>query len=335
MTVRLFFAAILCALCALPTTIFAQNVFPPAAKLEKLWDKGTHTEGVAVAPDGAVYFCDNKPTDQPGALSTGSILRWDDRARQAVVVRASANQANGMKFDQMGRMLIAEGADNGGRRIVRIDLTTGASEILAGRYREKLLNSPNDLIVAADNRIYFTDPRYDGREPIEQPVQGVYLIDTDNSIKLIAADAKPNGLAISPDGKTLYVANHDNGAFDTSDLPPDAPLRREMQIRAYDLKPDGKAVFRRVLVDYAQAEGADGLTVDRAGNIYAAVRDLARKGVRVYSPTGAEIAFLPTPEVPANIAFGRGGDSQTLYIAAGGSLYRVKTAATGFQPVAP
>jgi len=183
-------------------------------------------------------------------------------------------------------------------------------------------------VLDARGRIYFTDPRYVGWEPIEQPVQGVYRIDLDGRVSLIVADAvKPNGIAVSPDQATLYVAAHDNGSF--SDLPPEmqaAPGRKALL--AYDLAPDGSAKFRRTVVDFSPA-GPDGIGVDRDGNIYCAVQG-ERQGIYVYSPVGKELAYIPTPESPTNVKFGRGGDAQTLFITAGKSLYRIRVERTGY-----
>ena len=204
-------------------------------------------------------------------------------------------------------------------------MSTGKSVILAALFDGRPLNSPNDLVLDARGRIYFTDPRYVGWEPIEQPVQGVYRIDLDGRVSLIVADAgKPNGIAVSPDQATLYVAAHDNESF--GDLPTEiqaAPGRK-----AYDLAPDGSAKFRRTVVDFSPA-GPDGIGVDRDGNIYCAVQG-ARQGIYVYSPAGKELAYVPTPESPTNVKFGRGGDAQTLFITAGKSLYRIRVERTGY-----
>jgi gluconolactonase len=310
----------------------SQSIVAAGAKLEKLWDGGTHTEGVAVAPNGTVYFCDTTPTDMPGPLAAGHIYRWNRATGQANIFRSPANQANGMKFDLGGRMLVAESADGGGRRVTRTDMTNGKSEVVAAQYKGKNLNSVNDIAIDGQGRFYFSDPRYDGREPVEQPVQGIYRVDLDNSVHLILADVVPNGLAVSPDGRTLYVAEFDVGATDTRDLPPDVPRRHSMRLLAYSLNPDGTVGKSRTLVNYGEDLGADGLTVDARGNIYAAVGALGREGIRVYTPGGQKIATIPTPETPTNMAFGRGTDAKTLYITAGTGLYRIRTNVTGHYP---
>ena len=87
-----------------------------------------------------------------------------------------------------------------------------------------------------------------------------------------------------------------------------------MALLAYDLHPDGTATFREVMVDYYPEDGPDGLVVDAEGNLYVAVRDVTRPGIVVYAPSGDELAYIPTPEVPTNVAFGRGEESKTLYV---------------------
>ena len=168
---------------------------------------------------------------------------------------------------------------------------------------------------------------------MEQPVMAVYRIDTDGSVHRIITDGgKPNGVAMSPDQKTLYVVCNDDGLFGFDRLPKGTPSRKgRMELMAYDLKPDGSAVFRKTLVNYAPQDGPDGLAIDVEGNLYVAVRDEKRFGIYVYDPNGRELAYLPTPERPTNVGFGRGAEATTLYVTAGGSLYRTKTLKAGYQ----
>jgi gluconolactonase len=241
--------------------------------------------------------------------------------------------SNGIKFDARGQMIVAEGADFGGRRITRTDLATGKSVIVAAQFEGRHFNSPNDIAIDLQGRIYFSDPRYLGHEPMEQPVMGVYRIDPDGKVHRIITDAgKPNGVAVSPDQRTLYVVTNDDGLLGFDQLPKGAPARKgRMELSAYDLKPDGTATFRKTLVNYTPEDGPDGLVCDTEGNVYAAVRNEKRFGINVYSPDGKELAYLPTPERPTNVGFGRGAEATTLYITAGGSLYRIKTLKPGYQ----
>ena len=185
--------------------------------------------------------------------------------------------SNGIKFDAAGNMIVAEGADYGGRRVTRTDMKTGKSYIIAGLYEGRPFNSPNDITIDERGRIYFSDPRYMGYEPIDQPLVGVYRIDPDGSIHRIITDAgKANGVAVSPDQTTLYVVSNENGATSIDRLGSATgqadkvatPLRKGlMALLAYDLAPDGTAKFRKLLVDYGTYDGPDGLTCDKDGNL--------------------------------------------------------------------
>lgn len=307
------------------------------AKLELLFDGCCAlSEGVAVAPDGRVFFSDitfsHKCTDGMGGIQAGNIWIYDPGTKETTVFRSPSGMSNGLKFDAQGRLLAAEGADYGGRRVVRTDMQTGKTTIIAAAFEGRRLNSPNDITIDEKGRVYFSDPRYLGHEPVDQAVQSVYRIDPDGSVHRIITDAgKPNGVAVSPDQKSLYVVSNDNGSFGIERDPMDLPVAKgRMALQAYDLAADGTATFRATLVDYAPQDGPDGLVVDVDGNIYAAARDLTKPGVHVYSPTGELLAYIAT-EVPTNVGFGRGAESKTLYITAGKSLYRIKVKRSGYQ----
>ena len=321
-------------------------IVPPDAKVEKLFESRVLTEGAAVALDGSVYFSEitfsHIARDENGAIEAGHIWRFDPTTSKTSIFRSPSGMSNGIKFDAAGNMIVAEGADFGGRRVTRTDLKTGKTHIIAGLFEGRPFNSPNDITIDEKGRIYFSDPRYLGHEPIDQPVVGVYRIDLDGSIHRIITDAgKANGVCVSPDQKSLYVVSNDNGgtAIDRlskpggSDNPASvsAPLRKGlMALQAYDLAADGTAKFRKTLVDYAPFDGPDGLVCDKEGNLYVAVRTENRPGICVYSPAGKELAFIKT-EIPTNVGFGRGKDANLLYITAGKSLYRVRLNREGYQ----
>ena len=309
----------------------SDSIIAPGAELTELFSDAHFTEGPTVAPDGTVYFSDITFTDQTD-MQAGHIMRYNPETGETTVFRSPSGMSNGMEFDAQGRLVIAEGADFGGRRITRTDMETGKTEIIAGLYNGKPFNSPNDLAIDEQGRIYFTDPRYAGHEPVEQPIFGVYRIDPDGVVHLVVTDGgKPNGVAVSPDQKTLYVVSHDNGAMG-SNLPDDMePHKGQMALLAYDLSPEGTATFRKVLVDYAPQDGPDGMVVDAEGNLWVAVRDETRPGVRVYTPEGEELAYVETPDKPTNVAFGHGKTSKTLYITAEHCLYSIQTMKEGYR----
>ncbi|MEZ5935767.1 MAG: SMP-30/gluconolactonase/LRE family protein [Alphaproteobacteria bacterium] len=326
------------------STDFAPPTGDPAivsadARLELLFDDACFTEGVTVAPDGQVYFsditftsgCRHGDSDLPQA---GIIWRYDPAARQATVFRSPSGMANGLKFDAAGNLIVAEGADFGGRQVTITDMTTGRSRILAALYDGQPFNAPNDVAVDLNGRIYFTDPRYLGHEPVLQPTMAVYRADPDGSVTRIISDAgKPNGLLVSPDQTRLYVVSNDNGALDFTRLgDTEATQRGPMIIWVYDLGQDGSASNRRQFVDYAPYDSAGGLAADVDGNVYAAVRRADAPGIYVYNTAGKELASIPTGDIlPSNLAFGRGADSNLLYVTAGNALYQIRMNSQGYQ----
>jgi gluconolactonase len=323
----------------------ADPIIPKDAKLEKIFEGKYLTEGVSVAPDGQVYFSEitfsYQSRDKTGAIEAGYIWKFDPQTEKTTIFRSPSGMSNGLKFDAAGNLIAAEGADYGGRRVTRTDMMTGQAKIIAGLYEGRPFNSPNDITIDLKGRIYFSDPRYLGHEPLEQPVVGVYRIDPDGRITRIITDAgKANGVCVSPDQKTLYVVSNENGSTGMERLLPGAndppekvapPMRKGlMALLAYDLAADGSAKFRKTLVDYAPEDGPDGLVADTDGNLYVAVRDEKRPGIYVYSPEGIELGYLKT-EIPTNVGFGRGDDANLLYITAGTSLFRVRLKCQGYH----
>ncbi len=278
----------------------------PGAKLEKLWGDGTFTEGAVEGPDGAIYFSD----------IGNRVMRFDPDKRGTTVFREPSGKSNGLKFDAAGRLLACEGADGGGRR-VSISEKGGAAKTLVDNWKGKKFNAPNDLTFDPDGRIYFTDPRYGGKEPLEIDVEAVYRVEKDGTATQVIADTKrPNGLVFAPDGKTLYVADNKAG--------PDGV----QHLLAYAAKGDGTFGPKVVLHDFGTGRGIDGLTVATDGTIVATAGAKELAGVYFFAPDGTKLGFLPTPEDPTNVAFA-GKDRKSLYLTAGKSLYRVETTLTG------
>ena len=326
-------------LLCLAVPAFGQNAFPPGARAEIIFTGQGETEGVTSAPDGKIYFSDitlsRVVRDDRGFTQGGHIWRHDPATGETTLFRSPSCKSNGLEFDAQGNLIACEGADFGGRRVSRTDMKSGLCTILSATFDGRPYNAPNDLATDARGRIYFTDPKYVGPEALEQPVMGVYRIDPDGKVTRIITDAgKPNGILVSPDQRTLYVVCNDNGSegvdalLDAAHKPP--PLRRgTMALLAYDLREDGGATFRKVLVDYAPEAGPDGLTCDSLGHLFVACRSEKRPGVGVYDAEGKELDFLDLSPPPTNVSFGRGADAGTLYITSGASLHRVKTLRKG------
>ena len=141
-------------------------IVPPDAKLEKLFESKVLTEGVSVAPDGMVYFSEitfsHVSRDENGAIDAGFIWKFDPATKATSIFRSPSGMSNGIKFDAAGNMIVAEGADYGGRKVTRTDMKTGKAKIIAGLFEGQKLNSPNDITIDEKGRIYFSDPRYLG-----------------------------------------------------------------------------------------------------------------------------------------------------------------------------
>lgn len=347
MRMHYFVAVCLVLLCApafaeLPKPT-GDSIVSPDAKLELLFTreapiKGGLTEGPAVAPDGSIYF-----SDIPFGSDKGMIMRFDPKTKQKSIFTDDSFKSNGLKFDGKGTLYACEGSDEGGRAVVRWDVKTKTRTIIADKYMGKRFNAPNDLVIDTKGRIYFSDPRYLGAEPRELDKRAVYRIDTDGKVVEVTHDVeKPNGIALSPDGKTLYLADHNNGTDRIGD--PDAtepPKLGNMKVYAFPLGPDGLVKGeRKILVDFGDQPGCDGMTVDSKGHIYLTPRGSKRPGVKVIDPTGKEVAFIPTGEpdqvpgeakgVPSNVTFGIGPEKNVLYITVDVSLYRIPLKVDGY-----
>src|SRR5438270_9673335 len=236
-----------------------EAIVSPDAKLELLFTrsapiKGGLTEGPAVAPDGSIYF-----SDIPFGSDKGMILRFDPKTKKTTVFTDDSYKSNGLKFDFHGNLLACEGSDEGGRAVVRWDTKTKKRTVIADRYMGKRFNAPNDLVIDRKGRIYFSDPRYLGDEPRELEHRAVYRIETDGKVVEVTHDVeKPNGIALSPDGRTLYLADHNNGT-DRIDPSKPAPKPGAMKVYAFDLDADGLVKGKpRTLLDFGTEAGIDG-----------------------------------------------------------------------------
>jgi gluconolactonase len=283
-------------------------------------------EGPAWSPDGNVFFTD---------IENNRIMRRDPSG-VLHVFRQPSGKANGLSFDSKGRLHACEGHREGGNRRVTRTETDGIITVLTDRYDGKRYNSPNDLTIDSKGRIYFTDPRYggyDGPQEVEQidgegkPIEGVYRIDPDGKVTRIITHEvqRPNGIAISQDGKYLIVADNHNG--------PDAGGQR--MLWRFDLKGDGSIdpASRKMLFDWEKERGPDGIAIGPDGHVYATAgfnfaselesANTFPAGVYVISLEGEKVGFIPVPEdMITNCTFG-GEDGKTLFITAGHKLWSI------------
>ncbi|MBI4558035.1 MAG: SMP-30/gluconolactonase/LRE family protein [Candidatus Hydrogenedentes bacterium] len=259
---------------------------------------------VELVADGFLF------TEGPVWLKAG-VLVFSDIPADAIyradksVYRKPSGKSNGLTMDNEGRLIACE---HWNRRVTREE-PDGTVTVLAERYEGKRLNSPNDVVVRSDGAVFFTDPPYglEGR-PAELDFAGVYLLRPDGTLRLLIADfVKPNGLALSPDEKTLYIADTDGG-----------------HIRAFMVASDGTISDGRLFCNLPRP---DGMKVDVAGNVWCTAED----GVRVMQPDGSLLTTVRCPQAPANCAFGD-QDFKTLYVTARTAVYRVRTTVAGISP---
>ncbi|MGD9723127.1 MAG: SMP-30/gluconolactonase/LRE family protein [Pirellulales bacterium] len=300
-----------------------KTIVPEGAQLEALWTEGEFTEGPVPDAQGGILFSD----------IGDRIMRFDPANKQVTVFRAPSGKANGLKFNPAGKLVACEGAGAGGNRRISITGADGQPHTLAERFRGKRFNSPNDLAIAASGAVYFSDPRYVGDEPRELDFEGVFVVTPQGEVRVATRDVqKPNGVIVTPDGKTVYVSDNNNTADG------------HHQLVAFAVQTDGTLADKGVLFDFGPgARGIDGMTLDADGNIYATAGRNEKAGVYVFSPQGAPWAFIPTPGDPTNCVFGIGDEASTLYITSataraesGGprppyGLYRIRLAKPGYH----
>jgi gluconolactonase len=291
-----------------------------SATVRILADGFTWAEGPVWIADGGYLLFSDVPKNR--------IYRWAPGSRTASVFLEPSGGtetkgfrepgSNGLKPGRPGFILIA---DSGSRAIASLDLRTKAKRFLAERFEGKRVNSPNDLAVGPDGAIWFTDPPY-GLEGIdesplkEQSANRVYRLAPGGRVTAVESDLNfPNGIAFSPDGRTLYVSNSD-------------PKRAV--ILAFEVSPGGKVSNRRVFADMtALAEKGlpglpDGMTVDERGNLWAT----GPGGVHILTPQGRELGLISTGVAISNCAFG-GRDGRTLFMTSTHAIAAVRTRVRG------
>ena len=294
------------------------KLVPAEARLEKLADGFTWVEGPVWNRRGQYLLFSDIPKN--------SVFKWKDGEGVSLFLKPSGYTgatpfegpepgSNGLTYDRAGRLVLCQ---HGNRRIARLD-PDGGQTTLADRYEGKRINSPNDLVYKTNGDLYFTDPPFglpkafdDPRK--ELPFQGVYRLATDGTLTLLIKDIKaPNGIAFSPDEKTLYVSDVD-------------PKRAAWL--AYDVKEDGTVTNGRVFFDATQWRkdpyfGPDGMKIDKQGNLFGA----RPGGISVFAPDGTHLGSIETGGPTSNMTWGE--DGSVLYVTGGTAIYRIRLTTRG------
>jgi N-acyl-D-aspartate/D-glutamate deacylase/sugar lactone lactonase YvrE len=268
--------------------------------------------------------------------TVGNRITQRDADGQTRVFREPSGGANGLLFDPQGRLVVCEA---GNRRVTRTE-ADGRITVLADSYRGMKFNTPNDLTIDSQGRIYFSDPRYGPRDTMEMRdadgrlVEGVYRIDAPGRVERILAHEadRPNGVLVSPDDRYLFVADNNNNTVGGA-----------RKLWRFDLRPDGSIdpSSRRLVFDWQTSRGPDGLKMDQAGRLFVAAGlnqpnapyetvEPRPAGIYILTADGKRIDFVPVPkDEVTNCVFG-GEDLKTLYVTAGGTLWSFRVNTPGY-----
>jgi gluconolactonase len=293
------------------------QVVPQDATLEKIAEGFTWVEGPVWHKQGGYLLFSDIPANtiyqwQPGK-GTKAFLKSSGYSGAAPFAGKEPG-SNGLTFDANGRLVLCR---HGDRQIGRVEVD-GRLTALAERYDGYRLNSPNDLVFKSNGDLYFTDPPFGlpkaFDDPDKAPLQGVYRMTADGTVTLLIHDIRaPNGIAFSPDEKTLYVSDVD-------------PKRAAWL--AYEVQPDGTVANGRVFVDATRWRkdpffGPDGFKVDQQGNLFGA----RPGGITVIAPDGTLLGTIETGSATSNVAWGE--DGRTLFVTGGDSVYRMRLTTQG------
>lgn len=286
------------------TAVWSADIENPLESLEVIsagfdWSEGPVWIG---NENGSLLF-----SDVPG----NAIYRWDGQTTTAFLAPSGyagfpvpeyirEGGSNGLAVGRGGLVI----ADSGNRCVSLVDLASRTRTVLADNYQGKRFNSPNDLVIANNGDVYVTDPPFGLTGIRESPLReldftGVFRIDGNNQVHLIADNLNPNGIGLSPDNRTLYVTDADGWI-------------------SIDLDNEGMPLSQRILIPRAAVDGrGDGMKVDSQGNIWTS----GPGGIHVFSAQGQHIGFAPVTGRASNCAFGPGG---YLYITNDNNVLRGK-----------
>lgn len=276
------------------------------AGVERIASGYRWVEGPVYVPAGRYLLWSDIPNSR--------IMRWLEEDGHVSTFRAPSGNANGATLDREGRVVHCEHA----RRVVRTG-HDGKIHVIAERFEGKRLGAPNDVIVASDGAVWFTDPGYGIDGDYEGDLQAhdlpraVYRIAPDGTMRVVADDfVRPNGLCFSPDERLLYIV--DSGITDGGPA----------HIRVFDVGSDWSLSHGRIFAEDFVPGFTDGIRCDSEGNIWASMGwgNPAEDGVRCYAPDGTRIGRIVLPETCANICFG-GVKRNRMFMAASTSIYAV------------
>jgi len=269
------------------------GVIKGGTKVVLLRDGFNGTEGVIAMPDGSVLF-----TEQ----DANKILKVDKNDNISTYLE-NTNRTVGLAYDHKGRLIGTQS------REPMVGVLAPTREVLVDKFAGQPLVRPNDLVIDKKGGIYFSDPIPNPQAAFREPPAGrkplLFYLRPDGQVMKLTEELTPNGVQLSPDEKTLYATNG-------------------TRIMAFDVQPDGSVTNARTFA----MSGGDGLAIDNAGRLYAAVG--AVRGIRVFSPQGQDLGTIPSGTPPQSVGFA-GPNKKTLYIVGRGALYKTQMIAEGIK----
>lgn len=296
------------------------GIVPEGAVIEKVAGDFQFVEGpvwIDEASGGPTLLFSDIPANTIRAWSpTNGVSEFLQPVMAEDSAAGGTGGSNGLTLDLEGRLVLCE---HGNRQVSRIE-TDGSRTVLADRFEGKRLNSPNDIVYHSNGWAYFTDPPYGLSGQDEDPNKeldhnGIYRLGPEGQLELVAEQTRPNGIGLSPDETTLYVANSD---------------REQPVWFAYDVLEGGNLSEGRIFFDASGTDQdgvPDGLRLDTVGNLYAT----GPGGVWILAPDGTHLGTIRPPEIPANVGWGD-EDGRTLYMTARTGLYRIRLLVEGKRP---
>jgi len=306
------------------------QVVPSGTKPQKVAEGFTFTEGPTWLK-GKLYFSDmyfKNPAagDYTGSPARSRLIVMEPEGKYRVL--SSGMQSNGTVAAKNGNLIVC---DMFGHRVVEVEPATGrVVRVVLDKINGKPIDGPNDLVMDAKGGLYITDPQFTPEAQKSQPGKQVYYVAPDGTAKIVVGPgeyAMPNGVELSPDGKTLYVNNTwqkpgENFIW-AYDVAADGSLSNKRQFAKLDLTP---AVLSAAKPEDRLDSGADGSTVDTEGRYYVATRT----GVQIFMPDGTLVGTIFVPQYPVSITFG-GANNDILYMVGESSVWSIQTKVKGFR----
>jgi gluconolactonase len=289
-------------------------IIPSGAQLEKVTgDMTFDTAGSPCYVNGILFFTNNNFDD----LQKSRVYKMTSPGK-IEIIRENNGMTATLKLNKAGNLFACEMI---GHRVIEMDASGKVLRVVVDNYNGKRIDGPNDMVIDRSGGFYFTDSQFIGKETKMQDTPAVYYVKPDGSVKRVVSDVVfPNGLALSPDRKILYLANTQGKYLLACDVKTDNSLSAPRNFAELELSKEN-------IAKKSEMSGADGVAVDSAGNVFVATTQGI--GIQVFDKAGKHLGNIPCPAATNNCSFG-GKDMKTLYVSAKDGIYRIPVKTGGF-----